>query len=98
MEKVCIHGQTVVFIKVRGKTTESKVTENTFGVMDDHTRDIGRTIKCTDTVFMCGRMVGSMKEITFTTKNKVTVSTTGPMENDFRDVGSTESVKDWARS
>ena len=66
--------------------------------MDDHTRDIGRTIKCTAMVFMCGRMVGSMKEIIFMTKNKARVSTTGPMGNDFRDVGSMESVKDWARS
>lgn len=73
--------------KAHGKTTESKVTDNTFGATDDHTRDSGRTIKCMGMVSMCGKMAGSMKETMFMTKNKAKVSTTGRMGSDLRGVG-----------
>lgn len=50
-------------------------------------KDIGKTIKCTEKVFLNGRMAEYMRAIMSKTKNMALVEYSGPMERYTKDNG-----------
>jgi hypothetical protein len=87
MVRVCTSGQMVVAIKDLGEITKLKAMDSIFGTMAEAIKGIGKTIKCMEREFTCGKMGEDMMVNMFLIKNKALGSTIGLMESHFKEYG-----------